>query len=141
MIIFGYSNYGALRLPGCKVATKFGQLMFVPLLPYQGVLMTPDGKEFELTGISWLSCLVAWVRTAAVFAFLGFFLAFMQSLERGKFPLDLALVAAGGIALAAISFTSFWIPQFVRRRILARLGGGVAYAINPREALGIASTR
>ncbi|MEZ6055673.1 MAG: hypothetical protein R3C01_03120 [Planctomycetaceae bacterium] len=67
VIVWGSGLYGKVdEIPGlCHVATKFGHLYYIPLIPVDSVVVfekTADGWRGIEIGVSLKSVLVAWFR-------------------------------------------------------------------------------
>ena len=88
MIIYGTQLYGKVdHLPGLfYVATQFGHIWFVPLVPVGSYLILDDGKERGISiGLSGKSVLFAYGRLAL---FIGGVIAFIMTLVKGRQFID-----------------------------------------------------
>lgn len=114
VIIWGSKLYGKTDVvPGLfHVATKFGHLWYIPLIPTSSFLvLSEDGDGWRGLDIpmSGKSVLLAWLRTAA---FIGTIVACVASIPMIMDPLAPMGTKVGGVAvilgaIAAIYFTMF----------------------------------
>ncbi|MFP2898880.1 hypothetical protein [Corallococcus sp. 4LFB] len=106
MVIFGSRLYGKVdAIPGLGyVATKFGHINFVPLIPLEGWLVIAEegnGWRGQAIGMSGKSVLVAWARLLFIVVGLGSlffgFIAFSNH-EDDAIPMGLlGLACIGGL--------------------------------------------
>jgi hypothetical protein len=112
MIIFGTRLFGKVdEVPGLfHVATKFGHVNFVPLIPLEGWLVfgqEGNGWRGITIPMSMKSVAVAWIRFVLVVGgLLGLLFGFigMNSMESGGG----LLLTAGVLSLAAFIGSYFW---------------------------------
>ncbi|NOK38110.1 hypothetical protein HMI49_33415 [Corallococcus exercitus] len=107
MVIFGSRLFGKVdAIPGLGyVATKFGHINFVPLIPLEGWLVVAEegnGWRGQAIGMSGKSVLVAWARFLFIVVGVGSLLfgsiAFAEHEAGGAIPLGLlALACIGGL--------------------------------------------
>lgn len=118
LIVWGFRSAGFIVFPGCRVSTKFFHVFFIPLIPIEGHLSI-ELQKWGFSGISMLSVLLAWLRTALIFTIL-----FIATGPMGlPSPVVTALMVVG-LVLLAISYTPYWLPQSLRGRVAATTGGG-----------------
>ncbi|RKH20296.1 hypothetical protein D7Y13_39945 [Corallococcus praedator] len=125
MIIFGTRLYGKVdAIPGVGyVATKFGHLNFVPLLPTEGWLVVAeegDGWRGQSIPISMKSVLVAWARTLFIIAglpslLIGLAIFFGEGAGKAVTPGLIAAVCIGGL-IASYRWT--WVTHASPERAL-----------------------
>jgi hypothetical protein len=128
IIIWGQRNYGKVDKVGdfCYVATQFGHLWFIPLIPIQTYIViagseTDDGFKGVPIGFSAKSILIAWLRAALIIATpILFFLALVSTVEALK-------GSAAGLVGAAFQWLMFsgaaagiWLTYLVTRAGLNR---------------------
>ncbi|RKG98866.1 hypothetical protein D7V97_32410 [Corallococcus sp. CA053C] len=125
MVIFGSRLYGKVdEVPGLGyVATKFGHINFVPLIPLEGWLVVSqegNGWRGQAIGMSGKSVLMAWARMlfivvglgSLVFGLIGFTSHDSQDLI---VPGVLALACIGGLIA---SYTWKWVTHASPERAL-----------------------
>ncbi|RYZ39067.1 MAG: hypothetical protein EOO71_21520 [Myxococcaceae bacterium] len=125
MIIFGTRLYGKVdAIPGLGyVATRFGHLNFVPLLPTEGWLVVSeegDGWRGQAIPISMKSVLVAWARTVFLIAglpslLIGLAIFFTEGAGKAAMLGSVAAVCIGGLIA---SYRWRWITHASPERAL-----------------------
>ncbi|WP_375761208.1 hypothetical protein [Corallococcus exercitus] len=118
MVIFGSRLYGKVdAIPGLGyVATKFGHINFVPLIPLEGWLVVSqegNGWRGQAIGMSGKSVLVAWARMLFIVVGLGsLFFGFINftnhEMQDAIVPGVLALACIGGLVA---SYTWKWVTH------------------------------
>ncbi|RKH35961.1 hypothetical protein D7X12_33515 [Corallococcus sicarius] len=125
MVIFGSRLYGKVdEVPGLGfVATKFGHLYYVPLIPTEGWLVVAeegDGWRGQAIPVSGKSVLVAWARAAFLIGGIISLLTGLISLsniENGAATV-LGVVAVLCIAGLITSYRWTWVTQASPERAL-----------------------
>ncbi|MBN8226280.1 hypothetical protein JYK02_02015 [Corallococcus macrosporus] len=125
MVIFGSRLYGKVdAVPGLGyVATKFGHINFVPLIPLEGWLVVAEegnGWRGQAIGMSGKSVLVAWARFLFIVVGLGSLaFGFIGSTSHDSggilLPGVLALACIGGLIA---SYTWKWVTHASPERAL-----------------------
>ncbi|RKH57102.1 hypothetical protein [Corallococcus aberystwythensis] len=124
MVIFGSRLYGKVdAVPGLGyVATKFGHLNFVPLIPLEGWLVVAEegnGWRGQAIGMSGKSVLVAWARFLFIVGGIISLIVGLASWSRHSdeviVPGVLALACIGGLIA---SYTWKWVTHASPERAL-----------------------
>jgi hypothetical protein len=125
MFIFGTRLYGKVdHVPGLfYIATTFGHVNFLPLMPLQSYLVLDDGQERAIPlPTSWKSVLVAWFRAVGfvggLFAFVGGLIEMSQP-TRHSDPNTNILAFVLGLATLIMTVGSYWIFRAGRIRAVA----------------------
>lgn len=111
VVFYGTQLYGKVdRVPMLgHVATSFFYLQFVPLIPLGSYLVLEDGQGSISVGFSFKSLLVAWLRTALVFAAFGLLIAgIIASGERS--PSGMIVGFGGVIFCVGAMIGSYYVP-------------------------------
>jgi hypothetical protein len=111
MIIYGNRLFGKVdQVPGLgHVATRFFHIDFIPLIPYEGWLVTTaSGKSWRGVKIpmSFKSLLIAWGRTAGVVIGVGGLIAALATMN-GNHSDPAAAAGMVGLAVAGWGFFAF----------------------------------
>ncbi|NOK21685.1 hypothetical protein [Corallococcus carmarthensis] len=125
MVIFGSRLFGKVdAIPGLGyVATKFGHINFVPLIPLEGWLVVAEegnGWRGQAIGMSGKSVLVAWARfvfiVAGLISLVVGFVAFGDHEQTDAIvPGVIALACIGGLVA---SYTWKWVTHASPERAL-----------------------
>ena len=111
IVFYGTQLYGKVdKVPMLgHVATSFFYIQFVPLIPLGSYLVLEDGQGSIGVGFSFKSLLVAWLRTALVFATFGLLVAGIISLGEQSIP-GMIVSIGGAIFCVAAMVGSYFIP-------------------------------
>ncbi|NBD11595.1 MULTISPECIES: hypothetical protein [Corallococcus] len=115
MIIFGSRLYGKVdEVPGLGyVATKFGHLYYVPLLPLEGWLVVGEdgnGWRGQAIPMSGKSVLVAWARVVFLFVGLGALFGGLTMLSGQVSGLTISLALVSVLCIAGLIASYTWRP-------------------------------
>lgn len=122
VIVWGSSLYGKVdTVPGlCHVATKFGHLWYIPLIPMGSwIVLSQDGNGWQgkEVGFSFKSFLMAWFRTACVVGIfagiIGAIVGFGAMNRGGNVTIPIAWVILSLVSIG-VMFFSYRIPGFGR---------------------------
>lgn len=125
MVMFGSRLYGKVdEIPGLGyVATKFGHINFVPLIPLEGWLVTAEegnGWRGQAISMSGKSVLVAWARMLFIVVGLGSllfgFISFTE--EKSQDAIVLGLLGLACIGGLIASYKWRWVTHASPERAL-----------------------
>jgi hypothetical protein len=133
VIVWGSGLYGKVdEIPGvCHVATKFGHLWYIPLIPMGSwAVISKDGNGWQGAPVGWSikSILTAWFRAAAIVGLIvGVITLIVAFADRAKPDSGDQLLGAGVILGASIAVLvgSYYTPgvgkaSHAKARVLAR---------------------
>lgn len=132
ILIWGSRLYGKVDQVGdhFHVATKFGHLWYIPLLPLGSWIVLGEGGKtwtgIEI-GLSGKSILMAWLRTVLLLGGIALLLGGFVGLTDNKLMAGLVTLVAGlacvGGFIATKTVRAFTQPSYERARELAELVG------------------